>query len=90
VILTLTIPYSLVTKIIASPNIVIPQSQKALFAEGLKNTYRWLAVLNTIAIFPSALRGKRAKIAKSSVINESGDPSGTNSPESTNSIVERN
>jgi EmrB/QacA subfamily drug resistance transporter len=58
-IMTFTVPYSTVTKIISSTNVIfIPEADKVLFAEGLKNTYLWLAVLNTAAIPPSVLRGK--------------------------------
>ncbi|MCP8313200.1 MAG: MFS transporter [archaeon] len=57
-IMTFTVPYAVVTKIISSTNpIVIPEVDKILFSEGLKNTYLWLAVLNTAAIPPSVLRG---------------------------------
>jgi len=59
-IMTFTVPYAVVTTIISSTNaIVIPEADKLLFVEGLKNTYLWLAVLNTAAIPPSVLRGRR-------------------------------
>jgi EmrB/QacA subfamily drug resistance transporter len=61
-IMTFTVPYAIVTNIISSTNsFVIPEPDKLLFAEGLKNTYLWLAALNTAAIPPSVLRGGRAK-----------------------------
>ncbi|MEM3768784.1 MAG: MFS transporter [Nitrososphaerales archaeon] len=61
-IMTFTVPYSIVTNIISSTNpIIIPEADKILFNEGLKNTYLWLALLNTAAIPPSMLRIKRIK-----------------------------
>ncbi|MEM3382727.1 MAG: MFS transporter [Nitrososphaerales archaeon] len=60
--MTFTVPYSIVTNIISSTNpIIIPEADKILFNEGLKNTYLWLALLNTAAIPPSMLRIKRIK-----------------------------
>ncbi|MCJ7425181.1 MFS transporter, partial [Candidatus Bathyarchaeota archaeon] len=59
-IMTLTVPYRIVTLLISSTNIVsIPEADKLLFVGGLKNTYFWLAILNAIAIIPSTLRGRR-------------------------------
>ena len=61
-IMTFTVPYAVVTNVISSTNsIVIPEADKVLFAEGLKNAYLWLAALNTAAIPPSVLRGGRAR-----------------------------
>lgn len=61
-VLTLTVPYSLVTTIIASATPgTIAASQRDLFARGLQNVYLYLALVNTIAIVPSLLRGKRMK-----------------------------
>jgi hypothetical protein len=58
--MTFTIPYGELTRIMTSLDpVLIPEADKLLFVEGLKNTYLWLAVLNTIAIAPSVLRGKR-------------------------------
>jgi EmrB/QacA subfamily drug resistance transporter len=61
-IMTLTVPYSIVTQIISSINpINISQTNKILFVEGLKNTYLWLAIINLAAIPPSVLRGRGTK-----------------------------
>lgn len=61
-IMTFTVPYAIVTDIISSPNaIVIPEVDKILFTEGLKNTYLWLALLNTAGIPPSVLRRGKAR-----------------------------
>ena len=57
-IMTFTLPYTLITKIVSS-SLVIPEVDKTLFLEGLKKTYLWLAFLNTVAILPSMLRGSR-------------------------------
>jgi hypothetical protein len=55
-VMTFTVPYALVTKMVSS-TIIIPEVDKELFLGGLKNTYLWLALLNTLAIPPSMLRG---------------------------------
>lgn len=60
-ITTFTVPYRLVTQIISSPDpAAITAADRVLFAQGLKTTYLWLAGLNTLAILPSMLRGRRA------------------------------
>lgn len=60
VVMTLTVPYRIVTLLISSTNLVsIPEADRILFACGLRSTYLWLAVLNTIAIVPSIFRGRR-------------------------------
>jgi len=60
-ITTFTVPYALVSRIISSPDpAAITDAERILFAQGLKNTYLWLAGLNTLAILPSMLRGRRA------------------------------
>src|SRR3989449_9391238 len=59
-ITTFTVPYALATQIIASGNTAaISDSDRMLFAEGIKTTYLWLAGINTLAILPSLLRGLR-------------------------------
>ena len=61
-IMTFTIPYATVSQIIsAAPGIAITGPDKVLFADSLKSTYFWMGVLNTIAIVPSMLRGRRAR-----------------------------
>ena len=61
-IMTFTIPYGLVSQIISATNpVTITAADKALFADSLKSTYFWMGVLNTIAIVPSMLRGRRAR-----------------------------
>jgi len=62
VILTFTIPYGLVSQIISASNpLSIPLAEKVLFASSLRNAYFWMGVLNTLAILPSMLRGRRAR-----------------------------
>jgi EmrB/QacA subfamily drug resistance transporter len=59
-IMTFTLPLSLISQIIASTNAAyISEADILLFVQGLRSTYLWLAVLNAIAIIPSVLRGKR-------------------------------
>ena len=55
-VMTFTVPYAVITKIVSS-TLIIPEVEKTPFLEGLKNTYLWLALLNTVAIIPSMLRG---------------------------------
>src|SRR3989454_797163 len=60
-ITTFTVPYVLVTQIIASGNTAgISDADRLLFAQGIKTTYLWLAAINTLAILPSLLRGRRS------------------------------
>jgi EmrB/QacA subfamily drug resistance transporter len=60
-IMTFTVPYALLTQIMTSLNSInITGADKLLFVEGIKKTYLWLAALNTVAILPSVLRGKRS------------------------------
>ena len=61
-VLTLTVPYAVVTGIISSTGPPATQLQRDLFAQGLQNVYVWLAVINTLAIFPSLLRGARPRL----------------------------
>ena len=68
---TFTVPYALVTQMIASPNpVAISPADRVLFAQGLRTTYLAMAALNTAAIVPSMLRGKRVK-ANSVAVSES-------------------
>jgi len=61
-ITTFTVPYAIVTQIISAPDpSVIPAADRILFAQGIKTTYLWLAGLNTLAILPSMLRGRRSR-----------------------------
>ncbi len=57
-IISLIVPYALVTEIIASGSGLTTQADKLLFMDGLKTTYLWLAVLNIVAVVPSVLRGR--------------------------------
>ncbi len=60
-ITTFTVPYMLVTQIISSGNTAsISDADRMLFAQGIKTTYLWLAGINTLAILPSLLRGRRS------------------------------
>jgi len=63
-ITTFTVPYALVTQIISSGGSGISAADRTLFAQGLKTTYLWLAGLNTLAILPSMLRGRRTNAQK--------------------------
>ncbi len=61
-IMTFTIPYTQVSAIISSPNPgALPASETDAFVAALRNAYLWMAVINTIAIVPSMLRGQRSR-----------------------------
>ncbi len=70
-IISLTMPYTLVTQI-ASGYTASLAAERVLFMEGLKTTYLWLAVLNAIAIIPSLLRGKSRRATSSKPLTEPG------------------
>jgi len=60
-LMTLTIPFVQLTQIMTSLDpVAISGPDKLLFVEGIQNAYIGLAVLNTAAIVPSVLRGKRS------------------------------
>lgn len=61
------IPYSVVSTIISSVNpATIPAVDRDLFSASLDRTYLWMAALNTLAMLPSLLRGKRVNHGASS------------------------
>jgi len=64
-IMTFTVPYALVTRVISSGGGGVSEADRILFAQGIKSTYLWLAGLNTLAIVPSMLRGRRANAGQS-------------------------
>jgi len=60
IIMSLTVPYSLITSIISTVNPAsITAADKMLFANGLKTTYFALGIINAVAIAPSLLQIKR-------------------------------
>jgi hypothetical protein len=62
-IMTFTVPYAIVTRILSSSTVGISPTDRFLFEQGIKTTYLWLAAINTVAILPSFLRGRGAKRA---------------------------
>jgi EmrB/QacA subfamily drug resistance transporter len=61
-VLTFYLPYSLITQIISSaggPSVSLVD--KAMFSSAMDQVYLVLAAINTLAIFPSLLRGPRVK-----------------------------
>jgi EmrB/QacA subfamily drug resistance transporter len=65
-IMSLTAPYSLISRIISTVNpSSISTAEIAVFSESLKNTYLWLAVINSLAIIPLLIRTKVEKTLKS-------------------------
>jgi len=70
--MTFTVPYSLVTKVVSSVGIItVSTPDKILFVQALKNTYLWLAIINSVAIIPSVLRSKKLKNGSHKESNES-------------------
>jgi EmrB/QacA subfamily drug resistance transporter len=56
-IMSLTAPYEVITRIISAINpTLIPVAERLLFVESLKNTYLAFAVVNALAIIPSLLQ----------------------------------
>ncbi len=53
--------YGLVTQILVEAPSSIPAYDQAIFAAGLQQAYFWMGVVNTIAIIPSILRGRRVR-----------------------------
>ena len=64
--MSFTVPYNIITEIISSPNALnLTAADKALFFAGVKNTYFALAIINALAIIPSALQiNRRSKEQK--------------------------
>jgi MFS family permease len=59
-VMTLDLPFSRITQIISSLNpTALSVAEKAGFATAINHVYLVMAVVNTIAIAPSLLRGKR-------------------------------
>ena len=76
-VLALFLPYSLITHIISTAATgPVSLADKAAFASGLDNVYRVLAVINTCAIIPSLMRGKR-KAGPRTPAFDSGSNTGT-------------
>jgi EmrB/QacA subfamily drug resistance transporter len=61
-VLAFTIPYQVITGIISG--IPTGVGDQTVFAAGLQNVYRVLAIINTAAIIPSLLRGPRLQPGK--------------------------
>ena len=52
-VMTITVPYSIVTAVISSVSTVaISMTYRTLFMNGLKSAYLWLAALNALALVP--------------------------------------
>ncbi|HVP23895.1 MAG TPA: MFS transporter [Conexivisphaerales archaeon] len=65
-IMSSIVPYSVVSTLISSANPAsITALDRSLFSAALDRTYLWMAVVNTLAILPSLLRGKRPDHAPS-------------------------
>lgn len=59
-VMALSLPLSRVTQIISAINpTALPIAERAAFASAIDHVYLAMAVINTIAILPSLLRGKR-------------------------------
>ncbi len=61
-IMTFAIPFAEVSQIIAAANpLGISLAEKVQFASALQSAYVWMAIVNTLAIIPSMLRGRRSR-----------------------------
>lgn len=61
-IMTFTIPFARVTAVFSAPNpVLLTGAEKLEFVGALRNAYLWMAVINTLAIIPSMLRGRRTR-----------------------------
>lgn len=60
-IMTFSVPYQIVTSVISTSNVAIPEAEKVLFTGGLRTAYLWMAIINASAIVPSMIRGRRAE-----------------------------
>jgi MFS family permease len=58
-LMAMVIPYGLLSQIIMEQVAGLTDANKLLFLKAMKTTYLWLAGINTLAIIPSVLRGKR-------------------------------
>ena len=58
-VMTLAVPYSVITQVISAANPVNIAVDKVLFAKGLDYAFQVSAVINAIAIAPSVMRGRR-------------------------------
>ncbi len=62
-LMTLRVPYSLITSVISSVNpSSLSSADRTAFAGGLHFVYIVLACVNTVAIIPSVLRGRRVPV----------------------------
>jgi len=70
-IMTLAIPYQMITQIISAINpLAITASDKILFIRGLSSAYFWLAIINLAAILPSVLRGSSKYKPKVKIVEQ--------------------
>jgi MFS family permease len=60
-VLAFSLPYRLITSVISSTDVsAIAESSRSAFAAGLNRAYLALSVVNSLALVPSLLRGKRS------------------------------
>ncbi len=79
-LMTLSLPYGVLTSMIASASSSsITPTDRLLFARGLQDAYLWLSLLNALAIIPSLLRGVRH--ARASSERKHPDPNDLKVPE---------
>jgi len=71
-VMTFTIPYSIVSGVISS-DLSMSASEISLFATDINHAYLWMAVINACAIVPSFLRGKRVEETEALTKEQMGD-----------------
>jgi MFS family permease len=79
-VLAYYVPYSALTAIISGSGGVTVDVSKAVFASGLDNVYRILAIINAAAIIPSLLRGPRLPAQPQTADSDSNIGSGASLP----------
>ncbi len=73
-VLTFYLPYGEITRIIASEGASVSVGDVAAFSRSLDNVFVVLAAINTIAIVPSFLRGKRLEIDTGAGASQRAEP----------------
>jgi len=64
-----TVPYAFVSHVIASGDpVALTAADRILFQTGLRTAFLWMAVLNSLAIVPSFLRGQRVRQQRPSAV----------------------
>lgn len=58
-IMTVGMPYGIVTSVISSGQVAVPPAYTAAFEQGIKSVFFWFGATNSIALIPSVFRDRR-------------------------------